>query len=277
VAEEAAQGEGEVIDECATAADLQLQDALKSKARALINDPGPPYLFVDLYAGDVSGHPAWQVLATTPHYYGAVIKATEGLHYAPPWFDDNWKRLRSVTPARYGLTWYRGAYHFLRFAESGKAQADFYLAALNRAGGLTEVDIMPIVDVELGGERNPNRRATAQQVIDCTSAWAERVKSVTGRRVMLYGRGAMRDLGIRDRMGCDVVWNPSYTATMKMTGLEAWSTDDVAAWQFGGDGVGNPSVHQLPLKVPEFGAVDVSVFIDGARKPTLQRFRERML
>ena len=71
------------------------------------------------------------------------------------------------------------------------------------AGFHTTYDIVPIVDVERGGERNPNQRATAQQVIDCTSAWVNKVKETTGPPVCLYGRGAMRDLSITSKMGCE--------------------------------------------------------------------------
>lgn len=260
------------MTEHATGAEIALD-----KGVAKHDDPGPPYLIVDVYQGDVGGAPPWTVLATTPHYFGAIIKATEGTRYAPQWFADNWRALRNVAPSRYGSTWYRGAYHFLRLTEPGAVQADFYLRTIDGAGGWGRGDIVPIVDVELGGERNPNRRASVQQIVDNTSLWAERVRNVTGRRVMLYGRGAMRDLGIKSRMGCDIVWNPSYTATMHMAGLEAWGLDDVALWQFGGDGVGDASRHHLPLKVPGFGAVDVSVFIDGKNKPTLARLKERLL
>jgi hypothetical protein len=45
-------------------------------------DPGPPYLFVDLYSGDdgrlVGKRPAWQVLANTKGYFGAILKAWDG-------------------------------------------------------------------------------------------------------------------------------------------------------------------------------------------------------
>lgn len=256
---------------------IELHDALRAGRGEAKDDPGPPYLIVDLYQQDLGPHPPWTVLATSPHYFGAVIKATEGTHYAPQWFADNWRALRNVVPGRYGSTWFRGAYHFLRLNEPGTPQADYYLNAIDRAGGWGQGDIVPIVDVELGGERNPNRRASKQQIIDNTTMWAERVRARTGRRVCLYGRGAMRDLDIRSRMGCQLVWNPSYTARMVMNGLEAWTVDDVGLWQYGGDGVGDTSAHHLPLKVPGFGAVDVSVFVDGARKSTLARLRERLL
>ena len=98
--------------------------------------------------------------------------------------------MKDVGGDRYGQTWFRGAYHFLKFNKDGQAQADFYLKTINDAGGFDVGDILPIVDVELGGETNSNQKASAQQIIDCTSAWAERVKKETDQQVMLYGNGA---------------------------------------------------------------------------------------
>lgn len=234
----------------------------------------PPYLFADLYEGD-NAHPAWTALATAPQFVGAIVKATEGLHYAPDWFCDAWRGIRNAAPVRYGSTWYRGCYHYLHFSGDGKAQADYYLAHVERAGGWGSGDILPIVDVERGPAGGVNYSASAQQVIDTTSAWSARVREVTGRRVMLYGRGLLRDLGIMDRMGCDVAWCPSYTAELVTHGLEAFGLERIPLWQYAGDGEGDASRHHLPLKSPVGG--DVSVFIDGARKPTLEALRSKLL
>ena len=96
-----------------------------------------------------------------------------------------------------------------------------------------------------------------------------------GRQVMLYGRGAMRDLGINDRMGCSRVWNPAYTATMVRHGLEAWDLEDIVLWQYCGDG--SAAIASLPHSVPGFGACDISVFVKGAQKPTMQMVSENLL
>jgi GH25 family lysozyme M1 (1,4-beta-N-acetylmuramidase) len=245
----------------------------------------PPYLFVDLYSLDLGPAPRWDILLATPHYTGAILKATEGTSFsAASWFIDNWPRLRDGAGESYGETWFRGAYHFLVFGRDGKAQADYYLRTIEKAGGWGDGDLIPIVDVELGSKRNPNSRASAHQVIDCTSAWAERIRAATGRRVMLYGRGAMRDLGIQSKMNCDVVWNPSYTRTMTTNGLLSvdgtagpWRIDDIALWQYGGDGAGDAITHRLPLEVRGFGAVDVSVYVDGTRPTTLDSLKVRLL
>ena len=240
------------------------------------DDPGQPYLFVDLYPLDLGAHPAWSVVAATPGFYGAIIKATEGTQYNDGgWFANNWPAVREAGGDRYGTSWFRGAYLFLKFNQNGSDQADAYLQAVTGAGGWDSGDILPIVDVELGGAQNSNRQASAQQVIDCVTACANRLREQTGRRVILYGRGAMRDLSINDRMGCDAVWNPSYTATMVRNGLEAWDLEDIVLWQYCGDGTA--AIASLPHEVQGFGKVDLSVYVKGAQAPTLQMVRESLL
>jgi GH25 family lysozyme M1 (1,4-beta-N-acetylmuramidase) len=122
---------------------------------------------------------------------------------------------------------------------------------------------------------HPNRSATRQQVIDCVTACANRIREQTNRRVILYGRGAMGELNINNRMGCDLVWNPSYTTTMHLHGIEAWDLEDVVLWQYCGDGTA--TVANLPHSVPGFGACDISVFVKGAQRPTLQLLRDNLL
>ncbi len=176
------------------------------------------------------------------------------------------------------MSWFRGAYLFLRFAADGAAQADAYLAAVDRAGGWDRGDIVPIIDVELGkatDPRNLNAKASAQQIVACATGCAERIKSVTGNRVMLYGRGAMRDRGITSHMGCDLVWNPSYTAKMVTNGLQTWGLEDIALWQYCGDN--SSALPNYPHSVPGFNKIDISVYIRGAQKPTLEMMRTSLL
>ncbi|MFZ1852087.1 MAG: GH25 family lysozyme [Nitrosomonas sp.] len=242
------------------------------------------YLFVDVYQDDLKGKPIWANLVQDPRFYGAIIKATEGIKYnGGSWFSANWQQLRNIVPKRYGKTWFRGAYLFLKFNQDGTKQADYYLDTIDAAGGWGEGDIIPIIDVELGNDgskdpakRNSNQDASAQQIIDCTMACAKQLRSRTGRRVMLYGRGAMRDRSITSKMGCDIVWNPSYTRTMVINGLSAWKLDDIALWQYCGDGVAGIEESKLPRTIPDFGKVDISVYIDGNKKPTLESLIERL-
>jgi GH25 family lysozyme M1 (1,4-beta-N-acetylmuramidase) len=255
-------------------------------------DPGQPYLFVDLYSRDdgrlVGGQPNWQGLAATDKYYGAILKAWDGTRFNDGgWLRRHWPAVRDAGGDRYGDNWFRGAYLFLEFLQDGADQADAYLKAVEDAGGWGSGDILPVVDVELGNPGktaadgtqlvapHANQGASKQQLIDCVTACAERIKQQTDRRVILYGRGAMRDLEINNRMGCDLVWNPGYTATMPLHGLEAWKLDEVVLWQYCGDG--SAAIAGLPHTVPDFGACDLSVFVAGARAPTLEMLRASLL
>ena len=236
----------------------------------------PPFLIADQYPLDSGPHPPWSNLVDAPNFVGAILKAWEGLQYNDGgWFTNNWTALRDAGGDRYGDSWFRGAYLFLRFAADGAAQADAYLRAVDKAGGWDHGDILPVVDVELGSEKNPNFKASAQQIVDCTSACADRLRSETGRRVMLYGRGAMRERSITDHMKCDVVWNPAYTAHMVTNGLQSWDLEDIALWQYCGDNKG--FVANLPTTVPGFAKIDISVYIKGAQQPTLQMVRDSLL
>lgn len=243
---------------------------------AVVSALAPPFVFVDLYSGDLGGQPKWDVLPGLANVRGVIVKAMEGTSlHDHGWFKEAWPKVKALGADQYGTSWFRGAYLFVRFADSGVDQADAYLAAVEAAGGWESGDILPIVDVEQGGEQHANRQANAQMVTECVSTCAQRLREVTGRGVILYGRGAMRDLGIRDKMGCDVVWNPSYTKKMSRHGLEAWALDDIVLWQYCGDG--QATVENLPHELPGFGKVDLSVYVQGAEKPTLEALRRRLL
>ncbi|MDQ1446832.1 MAG: lysozyme [Acidimicrobiaceae bacterium] len=259
----------------------------------IVEDPGPPYLLFDLYPFDldnphtprIEDPPFERVVEAGPPWCGGILKATDGTRYNDAgWFVRNFDRLRTVASQRYASSWFRGAYHYLQFAQDPATQADAYVNTVERAGGWDAGTIMPIVDVEFGPERAPNHRANTQQIIDCCAAFAERCRDRTGRRVMLYGRGVMRDRSIVSKMGCDRVWNPSYTAHMVTNGLctvdgkpGPWAIEDIAIWQYGGDGTGDASQHKLPLAVPGLGRIDVSVHVNGAQKPTLHSLRAALL
>lgn len=229
-------------------------------------------LIVDVYSGDLHGRPDWEALVATPDFAGAIVKATESTAFDTRWFKTNWPKVKDVGGDRYGTTWFRGAYHYLKFNRGGREQADFYLKAVDEAGGFDVGDIIPIVDVELGREgrtdengdvvgRNSNWDASAQQIIDCTSEWADRVKAETGMEVMLYGNGAMRDKHINDRMHCDWLWIPRYTATLpaKMYERAGWVLPNVALWQYCGGGTA--ALAGYPAEVAGFGKVDISVVL----------------
>ena len=56
-----------------------------------------------------------------------------------------------------------GGYHYAQFFASPAAQAELYVSTLESVG-FGGLDIIPIIDVEAGGERSANHRASASQV-----------------------------------------------------------------------------------------------------------------
>lgn len=225
----------------------------------------PPLLIVDLYWQDQK-KPAWPALLANPQIsvVGAIIKATQGVSYytdAIEWFKKQWALLAE-------LDLRRGAYHYLNFNQSGVAQAEYHAKTVGLDSWKRPRTILPIVDVERGKEGGANYKASAAQIVDVTSDYIARMRSLTGLDSILYGRGAMRDLGITSKMGAKWLWNPSYTAVMKASTITriGWSVSEVCMWQYT-DGdyctakttTGKP----LPKTIPGFGSEDTSVYLGG--------------
>lgn len=262
----------------------------------LPGEPGPPYLFVDLYQLDLDNprtpqieDPPWEAAFANPNLVGAILKVSQGVSWPKKysdWFERNFRALGEMFGSDRGSKRFIGGYLYAQFFQNPVHQAELYMQSMERAGWTPGLDIVPILDVEGGGERAANRRASDQQVIDCVAKAAEWLRGHTGKGVMLYGRGLMRDLSIVSKMGCDRVWNPSYTKEMVTNGLTGrlpdgerapWQLEDIKLWQYGGDGVGDARVHHLPLELKGFGKVDMSVFIAGKERPTLQLVQDGLL
>lgn len=256
-----------------------------------VEAPDPPYLFVDLYPLDfdnprtehVIEDPPWEQLLADDRVRGVILKATDGERWAfGGWLRRNYARLVALLGGERGVTRLLGGYAFLQLTRPGAPQADYLVSELTAAGWRDD-DILGVADVELGNDgskdprrRHPNQDASRQQIIDCTSTFAERVRSLTGRPCMLYGRGGLRDRGIVGKLGCDRAWNPAYTRTMVTHGLEAFTLDEIVLWQYDGDGAADTTVTGLPKQIAGHG-VDISVAIDGNRKPTWARTRARLV
>lgn len=217
-------------------------------------------LFLDIYQGDYN-LPDLKKVAADHDYYGVILKATEGNYYSPSWFLKHWDDVKKAAPDRYGLGWFRGAYCYLKFNLSGKAQAEYYVDFIEKAGGWDVGDLWPIVDVERGHEGGVNWLAKRQQVIDVTSEWATRAKELLGRPVMLYGNGIMRDLQIKSRMNCDWLWIPRYTEELpaEIYTRAGWSRDRLWSWQYYGDGA--CKLPRYPTITPLGQKGDISVLI----------------
>lgn len=258
----------------------------------LAEDPGPPYLFVDVYPFDfddsktyVIEDPPWEAAFAHSDVFGAILKFTDGMQYGfVDWAVRNYKKLIELLGARRGKTALLGGYHYTQFLVDGAQQAEYYLRSLELAGWSGD-DIVPIVDVEAGPVGSANRKASRQQVIDVVSEMSGWLTARTGRGTMLYGRGLLRDQSIPSKMGCDRVWDPAYTRLMVVNGLVGklpdgtpapWTLDEIVLWQLAGDGQGDSAVTHIATTLSGFAHGDISVAEDGARATTWQVTRRRL-
>ena len=215
-------------------------------------------LIVDAYSGD--GWKAWdELVGAGAPWCGAILKATQGTYYdGGVWFPTSWRSVRAAGRARYGHDWFRGAYHYLDVRQPGDQQADYFLSAVDRAGGWACGDLWPMVDVERAGQR---LTISAAQVIDCTEAFTQRVQQRLGRQVMLYGGSWLADLGIVERMGCSWLAIARYTPTLPQHVYQriGWDLASLALWQYCGDGVGH--LDGYPVQAPGCGRIDISALV----------------
>ncbi len=209
-------------------------------------------ILVDAFAGDFAGKPPISKMVVWAQCCGLVLKATEGTYYkGQSWLRTYWPLAKTMAGARYGRTWFRGAYLYLKFNLLGYLQADYFLQAIDEVGGWDAGDLPPIVDCELGSDHDTNQKASKAQIEDCVSTCADRLKGALGRPVILYGIGAMREKGITSRMGCDLLWIPNYTA--KLFAKEyvdyGWDTASLFGWQYSGTESGG-KLAGYPYKIP---------------------------
>lgn len=255
------------------------------------------FIVPDIYPGDLGEDPPFQVLpglnVMDKEVIGCYVKCSEGLGWGPrneDWFRRAWQRLREVGGDRYGIDWFRGCYHFLRFQQDGARQADYCLDLIESAGGWAEGDLMLWVDVEeggqgtwAGGERleaikdRSKRDRLATEVTRCVTAFVTQIKRRhPGMRVGIYGRGLFRDLGMtRCRFGADAACNPAYTRTMPPMDGYGWPLEDVVEWQLCGDGT--VAAVGYPSELPGWGRTDYSAMIFGSHRMGLSDVRRRCL
>lgn len=226
------------------------------------------YFVPDIYANDLGESPNFSALFARSDIAGVILKATQGMQYAPQWFVNNWNRARQSS--RYGSTFFRGCYHFGMPNWRGDQQADYCLAHIARAGGLASGD-MPIAwDLE------GSAWTSSQQIVDISSQFAERIRARTGKSPVLYTGATVRDRGIKQRMGYQQIWTPHLD--MSKAG---WSLKDYTLWQYAGDGkLYNPAsaVYGFPLSISGWGATDMNVVMkNGAFASSMSDVRTILL
>lgn len=221
-------------------------------------------LIVDVYEGD--GRKDWMALAAAGDpWRGVILKATQGTYYnGGTWLPGQWRliELAGRHCGRAPVEWLRGAYHYLDVRQSPLLQADYFVTTLTRAGGIRVNDVLA-VDVERAGQR---AEITGRKVVDCVTAFADRVRALTGKWMMLYGGSYLYELGIVDRMGCRFLWTARYAETLPVQVYQriGWDREHLAMWQYCGvDGAGHAEakLKGYPTTAPGCGAVDVSAVV----------------
>ena len=100
-----------------------------------------------------------------------VAKATEGITYKDPTFDDNWFGAKSA-----GLL--RGAYHFFRCNVDAKKQADYFIDYVKTVKDNGEFP--PVLDLET------HDGMTKEKIVPAVKIWLDRVEAAFGKKPIIY-------------------------------------------------------------------------------------------
>ncbi len=217
-------------------------------------------LFIDIYSGD--NHVNWPayVGAGTP-WCGAYFKVSEGTEYSyDAWMVASMTACRQAALTRLGRDFFTGGYHYWRLDSDPVKQANAFIDHLEKVVKPGDLGCMaPVIDVETAENGHPS----AHQVIDSVNKTVEAIKARGYSRVTLYGGSFMYDLGIVDKMGCDNLWLPRYTASLPHVVYHRIGWGVPIAWQFRGDGFMSQLVDSngnlYPDAAPGVGRCDISV------------------
>lgn len=193
--------------------------------------------YIDWGLVKAADHALWPGGRAEGPIAAAVIKATGEETAGPVPFKDarflgNWNGARGA-----GVV--RGAYHFMdggRGSASGKAEAEFFLQAVDAAGGFKPGDLAPVLDVEWppksGAEFQLEQLGEAVEFIRQRVAWP----------IIYSGRWywqAIPDAADFEELAADPdggrrcpLWIASYTRERPRAPAPWRDPDDVALWQY---------------------------------------------
>ncbi len=226
------------------------------------------------------------LVAAGPPWHGILLKATEGTYYPRlqerEWFLKHWLPARILSLDRYGVDFFRGAYHYLRIDQDPIAQADAFLKLIAEAGGWGPGDLWPMVDVE--SAENPID-ASAQQIIDSVSAFAARIRAIIGRSTMLYGNIYPWERGVKTTMGCGLLTVARYASDLPPVTYHriGWELQNppvmptLWGWQYAGDPDGS-SLAGYPSSSPMGpGPADITaIVVAGGGQAALDWTRQNL-
>ncbi len=135
----------------------------------------PAHLRYSVRGLDVSHHQGaidWRTVRNENVDF-VFIKATEGVDWIDPRFDENWSGAEAAGIAL-------GAYHFFRFCKPGEEQAAHFLATVPPESNT----LPPAVDVEYTG--NCGRRNSTEAIRGELETFIEIVSETYGRTALIY-------------------------------------------------------------------------------------------
>jgi GH25 family lysozyme M1 (1,4-beta-N-acetylmuramidase) len=223
-------------------------------------------LFVDVYAGD--GPKDWSAFcAAGPPWSGVVIKCSQGTYYRSRQYASERDRFMTAAGDRLGHDLFEGGYHYLDLAIDGAAQADYAVAAAGNPGPGT---LWMMLDIERGGQRikDPSRAL----VEDRTRAFAARYTELSGRQATLYGGELLRDVGVRDRLGCGRSAIALYGWTLPAAVIRMTGTDlaHLMLWQYVSAEGPETGPVGYPRRAPGCGRIDISAMVLPGGIPALR-------
>jgi lysozyme len=187
--------------------------ATASRAEAQLNG-----IDVSSYQGTVN----WTSVKNAGYSFG-FAKATEGTTYTDADFSKNWANMKSA-----GLI--RGAYHYGHPSISATAQAQYFVNAINAAGGYNDTSSLQLVlDLE------DNDGLSSSEVWTWVQAFMAEIKSLTGKPGIIYTGYYfwVDDVGNPDNNLDCPLWIADYGVSSPMVPA-AWST--WTFWQYSDSG-----------------------------------------
>ena len=254
-------------------------------------------LLVDLYPFDLNGKPdLGRLVAAGLPWAGVWLKTSQGLYYPNPkstvpqytgqWFKTYWQIAKQVAGARHGVDWFRGCYHYADLKQDPLKQAAFFLSLVDAAGGWSDGDLPPFLDVEASG--NPDE--PGEPVIDqWMHAFSLEIVKLHGRKPICYGGSYLRDNSV-DEISDDYpyITVAAYGSELapkiyQRIGYKYGGTGpgSLFGWQYRGtDDPGKPPQTSFPKGYPSMSplspktAVDITaVVVGGGAEKALEVMR----
>lgn len=161
----------------------------------------------------------WSAIAAKKEADFAFSKATQGMGFKDPMFDDNWSKL-AQTDIR------RGAYHFFVPTDDPKEQAAFFI---KNVGELTEKDLPPMIDIEdtdMGKVSNAEFQANVL-------TWLKIVEAHYGVKPIIYTYTPYANEYLTHPLFADYkLWIAQYTKAKEPIIPDTWKKKGWYMWQY---------------------------------------------